>query len=202
MDFITWLAFVITYAVVSAVPGPSVLMVTSQAMTNGRRAAFLCILGDVTGGVLLIALSLFGLGAIIGTSAVLYEIVKWAGVIYIAWLGIQQIRQARRAPPLAERARGARISIGIGFLTGVLNPKAITFYTAFLAQFIDPAGDAGLQFMILTATSTVVVGGVLGAYALAAARARDILQSPAARRRLGYAGGGCLIGGSAFMAVR
>lgn len=90
---------------------------------------------------------------------------------------------------------------GAGFLTGVLNPKAIMFYMAFLAQFIEPSAPQASQFLILMATSTVIVALVLGAYAVLATSVSARLQSLNARRRVGYAGGTFLLGGSAFMAV-
>lgn len=97
--------------------------------------------------------------------------------------------------------KSTRGSLGAGFLTGVLNPKAIMFYMAFLAQFIEPNAPQLPQFLILMATSTIVVALVLGAYALLAAKASARLQSLKARRRIGYTGGSFILGGSAVMAV-
>jgi len=71
---------------------------------------------------------------------------------------------------------------------------------AFLSQFLDPNGNIYTQFGIVVATSTVIVGIILGGYALLAAKARKTFQSAKARRRFGYTGGGFLIGGSVFMA--
>ncbi len=199
-----WLAFVATYTVISIVPGPSVLMVTGQALAHGTRAAFLCILGELLGGVVLVGLSLFGVGAILAASSELFQIVKWAGVFYMAYLGIGQIVQAHQGhvdlPQKSTRQIGAS-SAKAGFFTAVLNPKAIIFYVAFLSQFLDPAANIYSQFAIVVATSTVIVGVVLGGYALLAAQARKTFQSAKARRRFGYTGGGFLIGGSLFMAT-
>lgn len=198
MKFELWLAFVGTYTLISILPGPSVFMVVGQALGRGLRAAFLCILGDVLGGVVLIALSLFGVGAILATSALAFQVLKWAGVGYMAYLGYRQIKDAKsdyRDPPRLG-------SIKAGFLTGVLNPKAIMFYMAFLSQFMDPSVNLVTQYLVLVVTSIFVVGVVLSGYALAAARARRAFESPAARRRFGYTGGGLLLGGSLFMAAR
>lgn len=203
MDIELWLAFVAAYTVVSLIPGPSVFMVTAFALTRGTRAAFWCILGDVIGGFFVIALSLVGVGAILAASAELFQIVKWAGILYMAYLGYRQIVDARRsgAPDVSVASLSARAGMKAGFLVGVLNPKAILFYMAFLSQFLSPDGDRFLQFAILAVTSAIVVGAVLGGYALAAARARRAFRSETARRRFGYAGGGFLIGGSLFMAA-
>ncbi|WP_419904989.1 LysE family translocator [Kiloniella sp.] len=209
-----WLAFIVADILVSITPGPSVLMVTGQALTRGLPAALLCILGDILGGIVLMTLALFGVGALLATSAVLFQFVKWGGVCYMAYLGYRQIMDARKSPapetpemseapentPETKLANYKLASMRAGFFTGVLNPKAIIFYMAFLSQFMDPTGNTLLQFTILVATSTVVVGLILTGYALAAARARKTLQSHKARKRFGYAGGGFLIGGSVLMA--
>lgn len=179
-------------------------MVVGQALSRGRKAAFLCILGELTGGFVLVGLSLFGVGAILAASAELFQIVKWAGVFYMAYLGYRQIIDARRdgvTPPQEQGEQGGLSSARAGFFTAVLNPKAIIFYVALLSQFLDPNANIYSQFAIVVATSTVIVGAVLGGYAILAAQARKTFQSAKARRRFGYTGGGFLIGGSVFMAA-
>lgn len=178
-------------------------MVTGQALSRGGKAAFLCILGELVGGVVLVGLSLFGVGAILAASSELFQIVKWAGVFYMAYLGYRQIIEARQGDldsPQKTSDQGGMSSARAGFFTAVLNPKAIIFYVAFLSQFLDPNANIYSQFVIVVATSTVIVGAVLGGYALLAAQARKTFQSSKARRRFGYTGGGFLIGGSVFMA--
>lgn len=204
MKFELWLTFAAAYTAVSLLPGPSVFMVTAQALRRGLKPALLCVVGDLLGGIVIMTLSLVGVGAILAASATLFQIFKWLGVLYMAYLGARMILEARRDPdtniPDLPAARGVA-SLKIGFLTGVLNPKAIVFYMAFLSQFMDPTGNQLLQFSILMVTSSVVVGVVLSGYALAAARARQVFQSRAARRRFGYAGGGFMIGSSVLMAT-
>ena len=170
-------------------------MVIGQALTRGTSAALLCIIGDILGGIVLMCLSFLGMGAILATSALLFQVLKWAGVLYMAWLGCLQIAEAHRRPsPSLRKSEQAwpSSSLSAGFFVGILNPKAIMFYMALLSQFIDPGQDPLQQFLILMATSTTIVVVVLSGYALVAARARTALQSTSARRRLGYAGGGCL----------
>lgn len=204
MLFESWIAFTIAYAVLSAIPGPSVFMTIGQTLSRGRRAAFACILGDLAGGWVLIAASWLGLGAVLATSGLAFAALKWAGVGYLAWLGIRQVRAATRAnPDMGPADANAQTggSMGAGFLTGVLNPKAVLFYMAFLSQFIDQAAPHLPQLLILTVTASTVAGLILGVYAMLAAKAADRLRTPRARRRIGFAGGGCLIGGSLVMAA-
>lgn len=205
MNFEIWLAYAFAYTVLSLIPGPSVFMVLGQSLSRGFGAALFCILGDLLGGVVVMTASYVGLGVILATSSEAYLVLKWAGVGYMAWLGISQIIVARRlgeADLISTVSAAPRsVSLRAGFLTGVLNPKAILFYVAFLAQFMDPANPMIPQFLILMATSMIVVFVVLLGYALLAAQARRTMHSLRARKRMGYAGGSFILGGSAFMAT-
>lgn len=166
-----------------------------------------CVLGDIAGGVVVMATAYAGLGLILAASAEAFFVLKWAGVAYMFWLGVTQLLAARRlgSDDLAadENANLLQQSASwrAGFLTGALNPKAIMFYVAFLAQFINPSAPALPQFLVLMVTSCLVVFGVLMSYALLAVQVRQQFQSLRARKVMGYAGGSFLLGGSAFMAV-
>lgn len=202
MLFENWITYVIAYAVISIIPGPSVFMVIGQSLSRGTRAAFACVMGDLAGGVIVMTASYLGLGLLLASSSIAFMALKWTGVAYMAWLGIMQVKAARNLLETKEiDSTTSRGSLGAGFMTGVLNPKAIMFYMAFLAQFIEPTAPQLPQFLILMATSTLIVALVLGAYALLAARVSGHLQSLRARKRMGYAGGSCLLGGSVLMAA-
>lgn len=204
MSIETWLAFVAACTIMTLIPGPSVLLVVGQALNSGRRAAFLCIAGDILGGIVLMGFSVIGVGAILATSAVLFLAVKWAGVTYLAYLGIRQIHKARRGDLFSGDLQSSNLgwsSFWSGVITAILNPKAIIFYMAFLAQFIDPARDLSFQIAVLLTTSTILVALLLAGYALVAERARHIFQSASARKRIGYTGGGFMLGGSVLMAA-
>ncbi|MFC4213973.1 LysE family translocator [Pseudophaeobacter arcticus] len=205
MSFETWLAYLAAYTILSLIPGPSVLMVIGQSLSKGLGTAFYCIFGDLLGGIVMMTFAYVGLGTVLATSSEIFHIIKWAGVAYMAYLGLMQILAARRmvesdlisANPFVARSDSLRA----GFLTGVLNPKAILFYVAFLAQFMNPAHPMMPQFLLLMATSTMIVLFVLGGYALLAAQARKAFQSLRARKRMGYTGGSFLLGGSALLAT-
>jgi homoserine/homoserine lactone efflux protein len=168
-------------------------------------AALYCIFGDLLGGVIVMTASYIGLGALLATSSEAYQVLKWAGVAYMVWLGMAQIIAARRLVQSdlldTGNAPARAASLRAGFLTGVLNPKEILFYVAFLAQFMNTAQPMTPQFLILMVTSMIVVFAVLMGYALLASQARKTMQSVKARKRMGYAGGSILLGGSAIMAT-
>ena len=204
MSIETWLAYTAACIILTIIPGPSVLLVVGQALTRGKTAALVCIVGDVVGGGILVVLSFAGVGAILSASAALFQAVKWAGVFYLAWLGYCQIAEAGQRfeegakMPTESSAWG---SFWAGTITAILNPKAIVFYVAFLSQFINPNGSLPVQLTVLVLTSSAVILVFLTAYALLASRIGSRLKSQRARRRVGYVGGGFMIGGSIFMAA-
>ncbi|SFD70981.1 LysE family translocator [Pseudoalteromonas denitrificans] len=203
MSFEIWLAFIVASSVLTLIPGPCVLLVVTQALTKGMSSAFLCILGDVVGGVVLMILSLLGVGAILATSATLFTLFKWLGIIYMAYLGVCQIIEAKKNKAQKEHQNTQSLAVNsfnAGFLASLLNPKAIIFYMAFLPQFMNPQGDTLLQFSILIMTSSIVVGSILTGYALIASRTRKAFQSERSRKYFDYSGASFLIGSSVFMA--
>lgn len=204
MNVDAWLTFVVSYTVLSLVPGPSVLMVVSQALANGPRAAFVSILGELVGGLVIITLSLFGVGAILAASSIGFQVIKWVGVTYMAFLGFSKILSAHASEATGNKepaAQNAMPSFHAGFLTALFNPKAIVFYLAFLSQFLDSTRSLFRQLTVVVLSSTVIVASVLSGYGLLAVQARRVFSSDKAHQRFGYVGGGCLLGGSAFMAA-
>jgi threonine/homoserine/homoserine lactone efflux protein len=204
MAFDSWLAFTLATIVLTLIPGPSVLLLISLAIARGKKAAMMCIVGDMFGTVVLMALSFLGVGVLLAASAVLFQLVKWAGVLYLAYLGLRQILDARKQPDVIDEEASSQSpwnSLWAGSVTAILNPKAIIFYMAFLAQFVDPDGNFGLQMGILTLTSIVIVAVLLSGYAMIAGYARACLKQRSVHRKIGYAGGSLMLGGSALMAA-
>ncbi len=205
MNLDTWITYALACAILSLIPGPSVLLIVGQAMTRGKRAAAFCLAGETLGGSCLILLSLLGVGTILATSATLFVIVKWLGVAYMAYLGVLQIKEANRqnGSILIKQSipqHNIYGSFGAGFLTALLNPKAIIFYVAFIAQFFDPERNHLIQYAILILTSAVVAGFVLSVYGLVAYKAQSVLKSQKARRNINYTSGGFYLSGSFLMA--
>ncbi|MEQ9122637.1 MAG: LysE family transporter [Alphaproteobacteria bacterium] len=200
----TWLAYAAAAIVLTLIPGPSVLFVTGTALRWGLRAALVAVVASALGAASLMVLSLMGVGAALAASAMAFAIVKWAGVVYMIWLGWRQIQGASRiSAPAADVARpaNARGVFRSGLAAAVLNPKSIAFYAALLTQFIDPARDVVLQCGILISTSVALSLLVLAGYALLAARVRTRLSSIRGQRAAGYVGGGFMLGGGALLAA-
>ncbi|SFM63466.1 LysE family translocator [Variovorax sp. OV329] len=150
----TWLVYFLATIGLSLSPGPNGLLALTHGAMHGRRKAMFTIFGGAAGFVVVIALSMFGIGALLKTSLVWLTVLKVLGGAYLVWLGIQ----VWRAPPLGvdpqvqAPARSGASMAGQGALSALTNPKAVLFFAAFLPQFIDPARSLLLQFAIMAGT--------------------------------------------------
>ena len=199
MDIQVWLAFVSATFVLSVVPGPSVLVVTAQAVANGWRLALLCIVGELLGGVCLMIVSLMGVGSLLATSPAAFQAIKWFGVAFLVYLGLKALLAAA-LPPKGEVAPLGG-SFRAGFYTAVLNPKSLVFYLAFLTQFVDVSQPLALQYTVLIFTAASVAGLVLSGYALGASHLKPHISSPLAQRKASGVSGVLYIAGGAYVAV-
>ena len=201
--------FLLLSALLSAIPGPSVLLETGRAITRGRRSAMWIVLGNALGGMVLLALVLGGLGAIVATSARLFLIVKIAGAGYLLWLGIQSLRSARRAglehdpAPTTGSATTGVAAIRQGFMVGVANPKSIVALMAILPQFVDRhLGHPTLQMVIIGITGGVAQVLIETVWVFAAGLLRNWFQRRPRRLQYLRAGGGiAMIGFAGKLAV-
>lgn len=154
MSLHTWLIFLLAAIGLSLSPGPNGLLALTHGALYGHRRTLFTISGGVLGFVAVIALSLFGIGALIYASVGWLTLLKWAGGAYLVWLGLQ----VWRAPPMALDSTAPhgpgnpRRLFRQGLLAATTNPKALLFFTAFLPQFIDPARNLPLQFAIMAGT--------------------------------------------------
>ena len=158
MDFGTWLIYLAATIGLSLSPGPNGLLALTHGALHGGRKALYTIFGGASGFVVVIALSMFGIGALLQASVAWLTALKIAGGAYLIYLGIQ----VWRSPPIgdivrddAEPLRGSAM-FRQGALSALTNPKAILFFAAFLPQFIDPARGLVIQFLVMAGTFAVV----------------------------------------------
>jgi threonine/homoserine/homoserine lactone efflux protein len=204
MTIETWLAFTAASAVLLVIPGPTILLVVSYALGQGWRTALPMALGVALGDFTAMTLSLLGLGALLATSAVLFTILKWIGAAYLVWLGIKLWRAGGNleATPRTDAVSSLKM-LSHAWLVTALNPKGLTFFVAFLPQFIDPKADLLPQVGIFGATFLALAFTNVLAYAMVASRARAVVQNPRAIAIINKTGGSLLIGaGIATVAMR
>jgi threonine/homoserine/homoserine lactone efflux protein len=196
-----WLAYVATSAIILAIPGPTILLVLSYSISEGRGATIPLVAGVALGDSVAITLSLVGLGTLLATSALWFTVIKSLGGLYLIYLGVRLMRGTAKPLPaqtdassrdVSARAATPRKLFANAFIVTALNPKSIVFFIALLPQFISPAHPATPQLWIL-GTSFVVLA-TIGAtsYALFATSLRRFLTSPCAQKAYGLLGGGLL----------
>jgi threonine/homoserine/homoserine lactone efflux protein len=201
MDLSIWMTFVAASVALIVIPGPTVVLVLTYALTQGRRVAVASALGVGLGDLIAMVACLAGLGALVLASSVLFGVVKWLGAAYLVWMGIGMIRSTINggsAIRIAETAQDTVIPasrvFGNAVIVTALNPKGIVFFIAFVPQFIDQAASLLPQFSMLTATFVSL--GVLNAlfYALLANRLRTHILRPFVFTWMTRLGGSVLVG--------
>jgi len=195
MDMQLWITFVGATLILLAIPGPTVILVLTYALTQGKRVAVASAAGVAMGDLIAMTASLAGLGALVLTSATLFTAIKWVGAAYLVWMGIGMIRASGGAsinqadvPVLSAN----RVFQNAAAVTA-LNPKSIVFFIAFVPQFIDQAAPLVPQFAILIATFVGLAGANALIYALLADRLRNTIRRPAILVWLTRAGGAVLV---------
>ncbi|MCB2129362.1 MAG: LysE family translocator [Rhodobacteraceae bacterium] len=196
MSFDVWLTFVAASTVLLLIPGPTVLLVLSYALSRGRSTAVTTAAGVALGDFLAMSASLAGLGALVLTSATLFHLLKWIGAAYLVWLGIKLLRERPADDLAATRAmRTDHLAIfSHATVVTALNPKSIAFFIAFVPQFLNASAPLLPQFAVLIATFVTLALLNALAYALLASVMRQRMTRPSVRLWLGRIGGGALIG--------
>jgi threonine/homoserine/homoserine lactone efflux protein len=149
--------FLVAALVIAAIPGPGIFYVAARTLSGGRKAGIASTLGTALGGLVHVVAGALGVSAIILASAELFTALKFAGALYLVWLGIRTFREGRQKIPEAVNPVGATRAFREGVLVEALNPKTAAFFLAFIPQFIEPAGGhTALQFMALGLISVVL----------------------------------------------
>ncbi|MAZ21807.1 LysE family translocator [Roseovarius sp.] len=190
-----WLAFVAASTALLLIPGPTILMVLSYAISQGRSVAVSCAAGVALGDCLAMTASLAGLGALVMTSATLFTALKWVGAAYLVWMGIKLLRTPPAQGLDAAPARQVTGRSVFWHATGVtaFNPKSIAFFIAFAPQFVTLDAPVLPQFAILIATFVTLAALNALAIALLADRLRSTIRRPSVITWLTRSGGMALV---------
>jgi len=199
----TWLAFLVAAILISASPGAGAIACMTTGMRHGYRLGVWNILGMQIGIGLQLAVVGVGLGAVLATSTFAFNVLKWLGVAYLAWLGWRAwntpavpVSVDRTALPAVTRSE----LFVQGFLVNATNPKATVFFLAVLPQFIDAARSLLAQYLVVVATLSVIDTVVMSGYTLFAAKVLSLLRAPRQMRLMNRLFGGLFIGAAALLA--
>jgi len=194
-----WLAFVAASSVLLAIPGPTILLVISYALSHGRKVASATVAGVALGDFTAMTASMLGLGALLATSAALFTVLKWVGAAYLVYLGIKLWRApvSERAADVGEAevasANPLRIFLHTYVVTA-LNPKSIVFFVAFLPQFLDLSQPLFFQMAVFEVTFLVLATLNATLYGVLASMARNTIRKPKVQQIVNRTGGSLMIG--------
>jgi threonine/homoserine/homoserine lactone efflux protein len=205
MSWAAYGSFLAFAVVLVLIPGPDFAVVTRNTLTGGRRRGWWSAAGVASSNAVQGTAAAAGLGAVIVHVEPLFQAIKWAGIAYLVYLGVQAFRSARRgeyAALEATRTSGAEAARGWrqGFLSNITNPKVLVFYLAVLPQFLGP--QASIAALLLFAYSHAALSlTYLSVLVTGLARARQWLARRRVRRALDAATGTALLGFGARLAV-
>ncbi|AUO24106.1 MULTISPECIES: LysE family translocator [unclassified Pseudomonas] len=175
------LNFLITCLIVVLIPGTGVIFTVSTGLTAGKRASVFAALGCTAGIVPHLLASVLGLSALLHTSALAFEALKYAGAAYLLYLAYATWRDrsafAMNDAPTISSAHSLMVR---GLLLNILNPKLTIFFLAFLPQFVTPgAGAPALQMLLLSSVFMAMTFAVFVIYGLLAnVFRRAVIESP------------------------
>ena len=192
-DFSLFLAAAL---IIAAVPGPGIFYVAARTLSEGRRAGIASTLGTALGGLVHVIAGGLGISALILASAQAFAVLKFAGALYLIWLGIRAFREAGQLPLATTKPAGSARAFREGIVVEATNPKTAAFFLAFIPQFLDTAAaHPALQFMMLGLISvTLNTLADLVVVAVASATRKNFTQRPVLFQRLRQGSGFFMMG--------
>jgi homoserine/homoserine lactone efflux protein len=187
MEITTWLAFFAASWAISISPGAGAVAAMSAGLNHGFRRGYVTTLGLVLGIWTQLVVVGLGLGALVATSNTAFQVVKWGGVAYLVWLGIQQWRAPAR-PLVAGNSTRSQVStrhmILRGWMINAVNPKGTVFLLAVVPQFLNLHEPLALQYLVIGLTLSFTDLVVMAGYTALAARVLAALKTPTHMRAL------------------
>jgi threonine/homoserine/homoserine lactone efflux protein len=207
MTLHTWLLFLGAVFLLSGTPGPNMLHIMSRSVEIGVRRTMMAMFGCVSALVLMLIASAVGLAALLMALPGVFDVLRYAGVAYLIFLGVKAWRAEVAPNPAAQGRIVASLSalqvFRVGFAVGISNPKLLLFAAAFLPQFVDPTQPQAAQFAILVTTCAAADGFWYFVYAFGGRSLSICLTRPAIKRWFNRVTGGLFIGfGLALLRAR
>ncbi|MBK1614500.1 threonine transporter RhtB [Rubrivivax gelatinosus] len=204
MDLTTWLAFFAASWAISLSPGAGALAAMNSGLQHGFRRGYWTTVGLVAGIWSQLLVVGVGLGALIAASATAFMVVKWGGVAYLVWLGLQQWRAPALPLAAAREAAAAmprRQMVLRGWMVNAVNPKGTVFLLAVVPQFLHLSEPMAPQYLVIGLTLGFTDLVVMAGYTALAARVLGSLHSAAHVRVLNRVFGSLFIAAGALLSV-
>ena len=203
MSLLNIFAFSLAMFLLAITPGPGVFATISRALSSGFLNASFVVMGIVIGDIIFLLLAIFGLSAIASILGDFFILVKYLGGIYLLFLGYKILTSKEQETNL----KGIyELSWKKNFLTGLIitlsNPKVILFYLGFLPTFINLQTLTVIDIFIISTVVTIVLGGVMLAYAYSASSAKNLFKSKSSKRKMNIAAGSVMISAGAVLIIK
>ena len=181
MSLSTWLAFFAASWAISFSPGPGAVSAMASGLKYGFRRGYWTTVGLILGILLQFCIVAVGLGAVLATSEIAFNVLKWVGAAYLVYLGWLQFR-TDAAPVAVETAPAAdfriRELVMRGCMVNLINPKGTVFLMAVVPQFLNPGAPLPMQYAMIAATLAFTDLVAMGCYTSLASRMLRLLRSP------------------------
>ncbi|MDV5168652.1 LysE family translocator [Photobacterium rosenbergii] len=200
-----WIYYVLAVLVLTASPGPSSLLCMTKGVSAGWKVGAYTALGSLTAITSILTLSFTGLGVIIASSELFFNLVKWVGAGYLIYLGVKSFTSNntqfdKPSPIIAEPSYFASHFIS-GFIVGASNPKAILFFTALFPQFINPSNGLFFQYVVFAVTFVVLELSWLLFYAYLGSKSSNWVFASGRAKMFNRLTGGVFIGAGALLST-
>lgn len=204
MTFIDWLTIAPIFMLLSLGPGPNNFMAMSNGINQGPVAALVGTIGRNFAFGLLMLVSALGLGAVIVSSSLLFNLVKWAGVLYLLYMGIKTWRNAANgldtSAPLSSKRVAYSVLIRQEFIVAISNPKAILIFTAIFPQMLNLDEPVMMQFLVMGITFIVTEFIASYMYAVSGNQIKRLIKSSKGVIRLNRSMGAVFVAAGAVLA--
>ena len=201
MSVESWLVFCAIWTAASLPFGPNAANCVVVSLSNGFARSLWCVAGIAAAGLCHMAAAGLGLSTLLLANAALFQVVKWLGVAYLAWLALGLLRAKTSPIELPRQARTAPLVLARrAFLISMSNPKAILVYLAVFPQFIDGGAPLAPQLVVLVPTSLAIGALVYGGYCALGRGVGRLLASAKRRRRFQQGIGGFYLFSAAGLA--
>ncbi|MFN5699470.1 MAG: LysE family transporter [Betaproteobacteria bacterium] len=203
MTLATWFAFFAACWAISISPGAGALAAMTSGLNHGLRRGLITVPGLILGIWTQLLIVGVGLGAVVAASATAFEVVRWSGVAYLVFLGIQQWRTPPRDWTAATQTgyASARSLITRAWAVNAVNPKGTVFFLAVVPQFLNLQQPLLPQYILIGLTLSFTDLVVMTGYTALAARVLRALKSPAQQRMLNHLFGGLFVAAGVLLAV-
>ncbi|MAB25924.1 LysE family transporter [Pseudomonas neustonica] len=204
MSIETWLAFFVACWVISLSPGAGAIASMSSGLNYGFARGYWTALGLQIGLLLQITVVAAGVGALLATSALAFNLIKWFGVVYLLYLAWRQLRAqpVSMEQDVSVRPLGQPLALVFrGFLVNVSNPKALVFMLAVLPQFLDLSHPLLSQYVLMAITMVTVDAVVMAGYTGLASKVLRLLRSPKQQKTMNRVFAGLFAGAAGLLTL-